>query len=99
MPAEPTVVRFVPPLAIGKALVTPVVKGKPVALVNVADAGVPSAPPLATSPPDDPTFTASAVATPVPSPDMPVESGKPVALVNVADTGVPRAVILPDALS
>jgi len=34
-------VRFVPPLAVGKVPVTPVVKGKPVALVNVALVGVP----------------------------------------------------------
>ena len=32
----------VPPLRIGKVPVTPVVKGKPVALVNVTDVGVPS---------------------------------------------------------
>jgi hypothetical protein len=32
-----------PPLAVGKTPVTPVVKDKPVALVNVAEAGVPSA--------------------------------------------------------
>jgi hypothetical protein len=41
LPAEPTDVRFVPPLAMGKVPVTPVVKGKPVALVRVADVGVP----------------------------------------------------------
>jgi hypothetical protein len=34
-------VRFVPPLAVGSVPVTPVVKGKPVALVNVALVGVP----------------------------------------------------------
>ena len=34
---------FVPPLAIGSTPVTPVVKGKPVALVNTAADGVPSA--------------------------------------------------------
>ena len=33
----------VPPLAIGKTPVTPVVNGNPVALVNTPDAGVPSA--------------------------------------------------------
>lgn len=33
----------VPPLATGKVPVTPVVKGSPVALVNVAEAGVPRA--------------------------------------------------------
>jgi hypothetical protein len=36
-------VRFVPPLAIGKVPVTPVVRGSPVALVRVADTGVPRA--------------------------------------------------------
>jgi hypothetical protein len=41
LPAEPTVVRLVPPLAMGKVPVTPVVNGKPVALVRVADVGVP----------------------------------------------------------
>jgi hypothetical protein len=34
-------VRFVPPLAVGKVPVTPVVSGRPVALVNVALVGVP----------------------------------------------------------
>ena len=34
-------VRFVPPLAVGSVPVTPVVKGNPVALVNVALVGVP----------------------------------------------------------
>jgi predicted metalloprotease with PDZ domain len=83
----------------GKVPVTPVVKGKPVTLVSVPLEGVPSAPPLTTNAPDDPTFTARAVATLVPRPDTPVDIGKPVALVNVAETGVPRAVTLPDALS
>jgi hypothetical protein len=99
LPAEPTDVRLVPPLAIGKVPVTPVVNGKPVALVRVADVGVPSAPPLVMKAPDDPTFTARAVATLAPSPDTPVDIGNPVALVNVAESGVPRAVTFPDALS
>ena len=34
---------FVPPFATGNTPVTPVVSGKPVALVNTPDAGVPSA--------------------------------------------------------
>jgi hypothetical protein len=42
-PADPTDVRFVPPLAMGKAPVTPVVKGRPVAFVRVAEAGMPRA--------------------------------------------------------
>jgi hypothetical protein len=37
-----SVVKLVPPLATGKVPVTPVVNGKPVALVNVPLAGVPS---------------------------------------------------------
>jgi hypothetical protein len=41
LPAEPTDVRLVPPFAMGRVPVTPVVKGKPVALVKVADVGVP----------------------------------------------------------
>lgn len=41
--ASAAVVEPVPPLAIGKVPVTPVVKGKPVALVNTPDAGVPKA--------------------------------------------------------
>jgi hypothetical protein len=40
--------------------------GRPVALVSVPDAGVPSAPALTTTEPAVPTFTPSAVATPVP---------------------------------
>lgn len=39
--ADAAVEAFVPPLAIGNTPVTPVVKGKPVALVNTADEGVP----------------------------------------------------------
>jgi len=40
-PAVGVAVLFVPPLAVGNVPVTPVVKGKPVALVNVTDVGVP----------------------------------------------------------
>ena len=57
---------FVPPFAIGNVPVTPVVKGKPVALVNVPDDGVPKAPPLTTKAPAVPVFTPHAVTTPVP---------------------------------
>ena len=70
---------------------TPVLIGKPVALVNVPLEGVPKAPPFTTGAPADPTATAKAVATPVPKPDTPVLIGKPVALVSVADEGVPKA--------
>ena len=51
--------------------------------------GVPRAPPLTTGAPAEPTFTAKAVATPVPKPDMPVDTGRPVQLVSVPEVGVP----------
>lgn len=79
----------VPPLAIGSVPVTPVVSGSPVALVNVPDEGVPSAPPLVTKAPEDPTFTARAVATLVPRPDTPVAIGRFVQLVSTPEVGVP----------
>ncbi len=63
----------VPPLAIARVPVTPVDKGKPVKLVAVPPDGVPKAPPLTTTAPDEPVLTARAVATPVPRPDTPVE--------------------------
>ena len=59
-------VGLTPPLATGSVPVTPVAKGKPVALVNVPLEGVPSAPPLTTNAPADPVLTPSAVTTPVP---------------------------------
>jgi len=83
-------VRFVPPLAVGKVPVTPVVKGKPVKFVAVPLDGVPSTPPLTKGAPEEPTLTARAVATPVPKPDTPVAIGRPVAFVKVALVGVPR---------
>lgn len=64
--------------------------GKPVPFVSVIDEGVPPAPLKRTGAPALPTFTPSAVAMPVPSPETPVETGKPVAFVSVADAGVPR---------
>ena len=42
-PFVPTVLNPVPPLAVGRVPVTPVVKGKPVAFVNVPLEGVPNA--------------------------------------------------------
>ena len=45
---------------------TPVDIGRPVAFVRVPDDGVPSAPPLVTKAPADPTLTPRAVTTPVP---------------------------------
>jgi hypothetical protein len=70
--------------------VTPVVSGKPVAFVNVPLDGVPNTPPLTNGDPAVPTLTASALATPVPKPEIPVETGKPVALVRVTLVGVPK---------
>jgi hypothetical protein len=52
--------------------------------------GVPIAPPNVVKAPEEPTLTASAVATPVPSPDIPVDTGSPVAFVSVTVEGVPR---------
>jgi hypothetical protein len=83
-------VRPVPPLEIGKVPVTPVVSGRPVALVSVPLDGVPSAPPKVTKAPEEPTLVPSAVATPVPRPLTPVEMGRPVPLVRVTAEGVPR---------
>ena len=87
--APETVLAFVPPLAIGRIPVTPVVSGSPVKFVAVPEEGVPNAPPLTTGAPAEPTLTANAVATPVPRPDTPVEIGSPVALVSVPELGVP----------
>ena len=70
---------------------TPVLIGKPVALVKVPLDGVPNTPPLTTGAPAEPTLVPKAVATPVPKPDTPVLIGKPVALVSVALEGVPKA--------
>jgi hypothetical protein len=80
---------------------TPVEIGRPVALVRVADAGVPKAPPTKYAAPAPTSSVRAArrfalvgvarnVATPVPSPDTPVEIGSPVALVRVTEVGVPR---------
>jgi len=63
--------------------------GNPVAFVRVPLDGVPSAPLSVTNAPALPTFTASAVATPVPSPDTPVEIGSPIKFVAVPADGVP----------
>jgi len=43
VPAVGVAVPFVPPFAIGSVPVTPLVKGKPVALVNTSAVGVPKA--------------------------------------------------------
>ena len=57
--------------------------------MRVPELGVPRAPPLVMNEPAVPTFTPSAVDTPVPKPVRP-DSGKPVALVRVRLDGVPR---------
>jgi len=90
LPEPVEVVTPVPPLATGSVPVTPVDKGSPVKLVAVPLDGVPSTPPLTKGAPAEPTFTARAVATPVPKPDTPVAIGSPVAFVKVALVGVPR---------
>ena len=66
VPAVGVAVVLVPPLAIARVPVTPVARGRPVAFVSVPLDGVPSTPPLTTTAPADPTFTPSAVTTPVP---------------------------------
>jgi hypothetical protein len=71
----------VPPLATGSVPVTPVVKGKPVALVKVADAGVPSV---------GVTKVGEVANTKAP---VPVSSDTAVA--KLADDGVPRKVATP----
>ena len=91
----------VPPLAIGSVPVTPVVRGKPVALVNTAADGVPRLGVTSTGLFDRTTATVPVdTATPVPPlvtasvPVTPVVKGKPVALVRtlpaatVPNTGV-----------
>jgi len=75
----------------GRLPVTPVESGNPVQLVSVPDEGIPRTPPLTTGAPAVPTFTARAVATPVPSPDIPVDTGRPVRFVAVPLDGVPSA--------
>lgn len=84
--ADVPLLRFVT----GRFPVTPVVSGKPVAFVSVPLDGVPNTPPFTNGDPAVPTLTASALATPVPKPEIPVETGKPVAFVNVTLVGVPK---------
>lgn len=57
-------------LVTGRFPVTPVVKGRPVALVKVPLNGVPNAPPFTTNEPTEPVLIANAVATPVPKPEI-----------------------------
>jgi hypothetical protein len=85
-------------LVTGRFPVTPVVKGRPVALVKVPLNGVPNAPPFKRKEPAEPVLIANAVATPVPNPEIPVDTGKPVAFVNVPEAGVPNAGVVNDGL-
>lgn len=80
-----------PKLVTGKFPVTPVVSGKPVALVKVKDVGVPNDPLYVTKPPDALVALPNAVKTPVPAPVKPVEIGRPVTFDITPDTGVPSA--------
>lgn len=96
-PVPVLVVTPVPPLATGSVPVTPVDNGKPVALVSVADVGVPKAGVTKEGLLDNTVEPVPVlVVTPVPplatgkTPVTPVVKGKPVALDSVADAGVPR---------
>ena len=81
-------------LVTGRLPITPVVRGNPVALVSVADDGVPSAPPLTTNAPLDPVLTPSAVTTPVPV-VMPWMVFELVHWESWPDVGVPELETLP----
>ena len=87
----------VPPLATGNVPVTPVVRGRPVALVRIAADGVPRFGVTRTGDVDKTTEPVPVdVVTPVPPratdsvPVVPATMGSPVALVRVAAEGVPR---------
>ena len=82
---------FVPPFAIGKVPVTPVVKGKPVALVKTIAVGVPNA---------GVTSVGEVANTKAPLPVSSVTAAAKFALVGVAKkvaTPVPKPVIEPTA--
>jgi hypothetical protein len=74
-------VRFVPPLAVGKVPVTPVVKGKPVQALNTPLVGVPN---------KGVTNVGLVAKTKAPEPVSPVT-----AAAKFADDGVPRNVATP----
>jgi hypothetical protein len=92
------VVDPVPPLATGRVPVTPVVKGRPVQLVNVPEEGVPktgvtrvglfasTTPPVPVDAEVDPVPPLAVGSVPV----TPVVKGRPVQLVKVPDDGVPN---------
>ena len=90
--------RLVPPLAVGKVPVTPVVRGRPVRFVAVPLLGVPNAPPLTTNAPAVPVLTPRAVTTPVPvvvvlgAAPAPPPMTKALAASAVDDANVPVAV-------
>jgi hypothetical protein len=96
-PEPVLVVTPVPPEATGSVPVTPVVRGRPVAFVRVAEVGVPRTGVTSVGLVDN-TFAPEPVlvVTPVPPeatgsvPVTPVVRGKPVAFVRVAEVGVPR---------
>lgn len=88
----------VPPLATGKVPVTPVVNGKPVAFVKVAEVGVPKIGVTSVGLVERTVEPVPVdVVTPVPPlatgnvPVTPVDKGKPVKLVAVPEDGVPNA--------
>jgi len=97
-PLAGVVAKPVPPLATGSVPVTPVVRGSPVALVSVADDGVPRTGVTSVGDVDNTLLPVPVlVVTPVPPlatgsvPVTPVVRGSPVALVSVAEDGVPKA--------
>jgi hypothetical protein len=97
-PFAGVVVNPVPPFAIGKVPVTPVVKGRPVTFVIMPEAGVPRAGVTNVGLVDKTTLPEPVeVVTPVPPlatgrvPVTPLVKGKPVAFVNVTELGVPKA--------
>ena len=102
-PEPVLVVTPVPPFAAGSVPVTPVVSGRPVALVSVTDAGVPNAGVTSVGEFDNTTEPDPVlVVEPVPPfptgrvPVIPVERGSPVAFVSTAEDGVPSAGVTND---
>ena len=85
-----------PRLVTGRLPVTPEVRGRPVPLARVTEAGVPKTGATKVAlvvrliAPVPLTAAASAEATPVPRPLTPEAIGKPVPLVKVTEAGVPR---------
>jgi hypothetical protein len=97
LPEPVLVVTPVPPLATGSVPVTPVLKGRPVAFVRVADVGVPKTGVTKVGLVDNTLLPEPVlVVTPVPPlatgsvPVTPVLKGRPVALVRTSVVGVPK---------